>query len=158
MMSPAGVLGISYILRSYPVFQVSMHSVLFYDRDPCAEWLLEQAPTLQVCVPGQPSSPTGTPLSPGAVGSSFAFDIYKDGSLVSQHTGASSALDSVCVANSVSGAVEFQTNNFIGGGILINWIGVGCTTCPGSPSTPTGPPNPQPGNQLGYGNGEVHGK
>ena len=107
---------------------------------------------LQVCVPGQPSSPTGTPLSAKAVGSSFAFDVYKDGSLVSQHTGASSALDAVCVSKSVPGAVEFQTSNFIGGGILINWLGVGCTTCPGSPSTPTGPANPQPG--LGYGRGE----
>ena len=107
---------------------------------------------LQVCVPGQPSSPTGTPLSAKAVGSSFAFDVYKDGLLVSQHTGASSALDAVCVSNSVPGAVEFQTSNFIGGGILINWLGVGCTTCPGPPSTPTGPANPQPG--LGYGRGE----
>lgn len=112
--------------------------------------LVEWARMLQVCVPGQLSSPTGTPLSSGAVGSSFAFDVYKDGSLISQHTGASSALDSVCVSGSVPGAVEFQTNNFIGGGILMNWIGVGCSTCPGYPSGPTGSPNPS-GSSGGHG-------
>ena len=99
-------------------------------------------------MPGQPSSPTGMPLNSGVVGPSFAFDIYKDGSLISQHTGADSALNSVCVPGSVQGAVEFQSNNFNGGGILINWLGVGCETCPGSTTTPSGPPNPQLGGDL----------
>ncbi len=90
------------------------------------------------------------------MGSSFAFDVYKDGALLSQHTGADSALSSVCVKDSVPGALEFQTSNFIGGAVLINWLGVGCASCPGSPSTPTGPPNPPPGGDghdelTGYG-------
>ena len=104
---------------------------------------------LQVCVPAEPSSLTGQPVDPSALGSSFAFDVYKDSALISQHTGADSSLDSVCVPKAASNAKEFQTGNFIGGGILLNWIGVGCTGCPGNPGTPTGPPNPQPGGQPG---------
>jgi hypothetical protein len=59
------------------------------------------------------------------------------------------SLDSVCVQNAGPGDKEFQTSNFIGGGILLNWIGVDCDGCLGNPGTPTGPPNPQSAGQPG---------
>ncbi|BDA48525.1 hypothetical protein COCOBI_12-2050 [Coccomyxa sp. Obi] len=62
-------------------------------------------------------------LLPFALGTQFAFDMWKDHTLVGQHIGSSPNAQGVCVTgqDSTRGNPQFQTGDYVNGGVIVFW-------------------------------------
>ncbi|CAL8463606.1 g3140 [Coccomyxa elongata] len=82
-----------------------------------------KVPDCGLSIDGAQTHPLSCEKDASDLGSQFVFDVWEDHFLVGQHVGASANADGVCVGSQpeTNGNPQFQTSDFLGGGVLVFW-------------------------------------